>query len=115
MDEVDQKRFEMNSQATTALAFTLLFSSIGRNAGAIEDTFQLPDGTIIEQVAGAPLVEFPMFACFDDEGRLYVAEGSGKNISGKELEKSLPFFPEALPYRNTDQRIIGFKGYLQDY
>ena len=45
---------------------------------------------MIEQVAGAPLVEFPMFACFDDAGRLYVAEGSGKNISGKELEKSLP-------------------------
>ena len=56
----------------------------------VADTFQLPDGTVMEQVAGAPLVEFPMFACFDDQGRLYVAEGSGLNISGEELEKTRP-------------------------
>ncbi len=78
------------TRALIAFTVTFLFVCHHGDARAIENTFQLPKGTVIEQVAGAPLVEFPMFACLDDEGRLYVAEGSGKNISGKELEKSLP-------------------------
>ena len=80
----------MKTRTLTAFTVPFLFVCLHRDACAIEDTFQLPKGTVIEQVAGAPLVEFPMFACFDDAGRLYVAEGSGKNISGKELEKLLP-------------------------
>src|SRR3954447_20647291 len=34
--------------------------------------FRLAEGYEATQVAGAPLVEHPMFACFDDRGRLYV-------------------------------------------
>lgn len=34
----------------------------------------------IELAAGEPVIRFPMFACFDDEGRLYVAESSGKDL-----------------------------------
>ena len=34
-----------------------------------------------------PLIHYPLFACFDDEGRLYVAEGTGKNLPGTELVK----------------------------
>src|SRR5437773_5838693 len=51
--------------------------------------FRLPAGWSIEKVAGPPLVEYPMFACLDDRGRLLVAEGSGKNVPGSELEKLL--------------------------
>lgn len=65
--------------------------SAGEQKTVIADTgFRLPPGVVAEKVASAPVVKFPMFACFDDTGRLYVAEGSGKNISGKELEKLLP-------------------------
>ena len=34
----------------------------------------------MEQVAGEPAVRFPMFACLDDKGRLYVAESSGLDL-----------------------------------
>jgi len=41
----------------------------------------------IEKVAAAPLIRYPLFACFDDSGRLYVAEGTGQNLPGTELVK----------------------------
>ncbi|MGE5194611.1 MAG: PVC-type heme-binding CxxCH protein [Deltaproteobacteria bacterium] len=50
-------------------------------------SFRLPAGMTIEKVAGAPLIRYPLFACFDDAGRLYVAEGTGKNLPGTELVK----------------------------
>src|SRR4051812_48106791 len=40
---------------------------------------KVPDGFSIELAAGPPLVERPIVASFDDEGRLYVAESSGSN------------------------------------
>lgn len=49
-----------------------------------------PDGCVVEPVAGPPLVRYPLFGCFDDQGRLYVAEGTGLNAPGEELvEKKL--------------------------
>lgn len=41
--------------------------------------FTLPDGFVIEQIAGPPLVDRPITADFDDLGRLYVADSSGTN------------------------------------
>jgi len=41
--------------------------------------FTLPDGFEIEEIAGPPLVDRPIVADFDDEGRLYVADSSGSN------------------------------------
>jgi putative membrane-bound dehydrogenase-like protein len=42
-------------------------------------TFSLPVGFEIELVAGAPLVNRPIVADFDEQGRLYVADSSGSN------------------------------------
>src|SRR5207244_10090839 len=42
-------------------------------------TFTLPVGFEIELVAGPPLVDRPIVADFDDDGRLYVADSSGSN------------------------------------
>lgn len=41
---------------------------------------RVPDGFTIERVAGEPDVKFPMFAAFDDRGRLFVAESSGLDL-----------------------------------
>src|SRR5262249_46794502 len=41
---------------------------------------RVPDGFVIEQVAGEPETVFPMFAAFDDRGRLFVAESSGLDL-----------------------------------
>jgi putative heme-binding domain-containing protein len=49
--------------------------------------FQLPPDFVIEKVAGPPLIKYPLFACFDDRGRLFVAEGTGTNLPGAELLK----------------------------
>src|SRR4051812_34980074 len=38
---------------------------------------RVPEGFAVDRAAGAPEVAFPMFAAFDDRGRLFVAESSG--------------------------------------
>src|SRR5687767_10746463 len=49
--------------------------------GACADVpHRVPEGFSIERVAGEPSIRFPMFACFDDRGRLYVAESSGLDL-----------------------------------
>jgi putative membrane-bound dehydrogenase-like protein len=51
-------------------------------------TFTLPAGFEIELVAGPPLVERPITADFDEQGRLYVSDSSGSNDKvGVQLEK----------------------------
>ena len=42
-------------------------------------TFTVPEGFKIEQVARSPLVDRPIVADLDDQGRLYVADSSGSN------------------------------------
>src|SRR4051794_23053054 len=52
--------------------------------------FTLPDGFEIELVAGPPLIDRPVSAAFDDEGRLYVTISSGNNARGPQqaMEKT---------------------------
>lgn len=49
-------------------------------AGDKAPVLQVPPGFHIEKVAGGPAIRFPMFACFDDRGRLFVAESSGLDL-----------------------------------
>ena len=60
------------------------FVSAGNTAPAAKvklngQVFTLPDGLELELVAGPPLVNRPICADFDDQGRLYVADSSGSN------------------------------------
>jgi putative heme-binding domain-containing protein len=48
------------------------------------------DGFAIDKIAGAPLVDFPMMAAFDEQGRLFVAASVGVNLSAPELYDQLP-------------------------
>ena len=41
-------------------------------------SFTVPDGFEVEQVAGPPLVNRPIAAAFDEQGRLYVTEQTVK-------------------------------------
>jgi putative heme-binding domain-containing protein len=52
--------------------------------------FKVPPGFVVEKIAGAPLLEHPTMACFDDRGRLFVAETAGKNLPFTELVKNPP-------------------------
>jgi putative membrane-bound dehydrogenase-like protein len=51
---------------------------------------QVPEGFVVEKVAGPPLVERPIMAGFDDKGRLYVADSSGVNLKITDLLKDPP-------------------------
>jgi len=82
------------TESRTALAIAVLWVSMVpavRSAAAAADdparapAFQVPPGFLVEKVAGPPLVRYPLFATFDDRGRLFVAEGTGTNLSGEEL------------------------------
>src|SRR3990172_2313093 len=54
---------------------------------AAKESFRVPPGLVVEKVAGPPLIQYPLFGCLDDQGRLYVAEGTGTNLPGTELVK----------------------------
>ena len=41
---------------------------------------RVPPGFVVEQAAADGAVRFPMFAAFDDRGRLFVAESSGLDL-----------------------------------
>src|SRR6187549_2848245 len=51
---------------------------------------QVAEGFVIERVAGPGLVERPIMACFDPQGRLYVSDSAGVNLKGSELLKDPP-------------------------
>ncbi len=53
-------------------------------------TLRAPEGFTVELVAASPLVQHPLMAGFDEQGRLYVADNAGLNLSAEELEKQLP-------------------------
>jgi putative membrane-bound dehydrogenase-like protein len=53
----------------------------------------VPPGFEVERVAGPPLVDRPIVADFDDEGRLYVADSSGSN---DRVEKQLADRPHRI-------------------
>src|SRR5579871_6464411 len=45
-------------------------------------TMTVPDGFEIELVAASPLVDRPISASFDEQGRLYVTDSSGSSAKG---------------------------------
>ena len=69
---------------TTALLLAL--------ALAVQDdpVLQVPDGFVVEKIAGSPLVERPIMACFDEKGRLYVGDSAGVNLRFEDLMKGPP-------------------------
>src|SRR4051794_21106364 len=66
--------------------------------------FRVPPGFVAERVAGPGLVEHPMFACFDDRGRLLVADSAGSNPSGEALAKEPPHRIRRLEDADGDGR-----------
>jgi len=50
----------------------------------------VPDGFLVEQIAGQPLVDRPVSADFDERGRLYVTDSSGSNEPAKVQQEKRP-------------------------
>lgn len=61
-------------------------------------SLKVPEGFIVESAAMPGLVDYPMFITFDPAGHLFVAESTGKDLSGKEMAA----VPECLILRLDD-------------
>ena len=61
------------------IAASFAGSSNDQPVPAPDSTLTVPAGFSIERVAGPPLVNRPIVADFDEQGRLYVADSSGSN------------------------------------
>src|SRR6185312_5345075 len=78
---------------TLLLAAALSSIASGAEVRLNGRTFALPDGFELELAAGPPLVDRPIVADFDQEGRLYVADSSGTNDN---LQKQLAEKPHRI-------------------
>src|SRR3954464_11186891 len=76
---------------TVIAAARLVFAA--DNAANSPPLPKVPSGFSMELAAGPPLVERPIVASFDDEGRLYVAESSGSNDP---VQKQLELKPHRI-------------------
>src|SRR5205807_8977549 len=72
------------SASSAVLIVSLAFSDKGTTS--TDGVLTVPAGFAVERIAGPPLVNRPIVADFDDEGRLYVADSSGSN---DKVEKQL--------------------------
>ena len=63
--------------------------SVTRAAAPVPQA-DIPANMELVVAARPPLVQHPLMACFDDRGRLFVADAVGLNLRRKELEEQLP-------------------------
>lgn len=83
----------MNRFTSCAIVLSTFSFSIAFAAETVQlngHAFQLPDGFAIEQIAGPPLVDRPITADFDEQGRLYVSDSSGSNDPVKKQLEEKP-------------------------
>ena len=75
-------------------------SLIGNINGAEPFTppeIRVPEGFEVSIAVAPPMIAYPMMACLDEHGRLYIAESDGRNLTTKaEIEKELPRFVRRL-------------------
>lgn len=62
----------------------------------------VPAGYTVTPVAEAPLVGYPMMGCFDERGRLFLAESAGFNRDEKQLDATRPNFIRMLEDTDGD-------------
>ncbi|PQO38390.1 PVC-type heme-binding CxxCH protein [Blastopirellula marina] len=95
----------MRSHSWIAMAVFVFLASFAATGVAAEFTpvaLKVPEGYHVELAAAPPLVDYPIMANLDDQGRLYVAANSGENLSREDLEKQLPGFIQRLEDTDGD-------------
>lgn len=63
---------------------------LARSPADVLRTMHGPEGFSIEVAAEPPIVRHPMWACFNERGRLFVAESGGLNLNADALLKDPP-------------------------
>ena len=87
-------RFKFSRLCKSCLLVSTLMVTVGGNAVPSSHTSHItvPDGFEIEVAAAPPLVGFPMMGCFDERGRLFIAEAGGTNAVDEILQQLRPNF-----------------------
>jgi putative membrane-bound dehydrogenase-like protein len=80
----------------------LLFANCSKKKPVITDGLRVPEGYTIEKVAGADLLSYPMFASFDNNGRLFVFESSGKTTNTEDVLANPTFVVRVLEDEDGD-------------
>src|SRR5689334_16635695 len=71
----------MGRLARQAVMLSLCVSLLAADGAArAGDAPRVPAGFVVEGASSEDAVRFPMFAAFDDHGRLFVAESSGLDL-----------------------------------
>jgi putative membrane-bound dehydrogenase-like protein len=88
----------MRSKKRYAVVAVVLVASVVwwvvvRRQSSLSQLLKVADGFEVERVAGPPLVDRPIVADFDEQGRLYVADSSGSN---DKVEKQLAEKPHRI-------------------
>jgi putative membrane-bound dehydrogenase-like protein len=83
---------------------SLAVTAVASEAAVGIGDLKVPPGFVVELAAAPPLVERPMLASFDDQGRLYVADSAGVNLRGAELLKAPPHVIRRLTDTDGDGR-----------
>jgi putative membrane-bound dehydrogenase-like protein len=89
-------KLSMNRRHSACTALALIAAPFSIHAAEFkfpQHTFTVPDGFEVEWVAGPPLVDRPVSAAFDEQGRLYVTDSSGSN---DKVEKQLQEKPHRV-------------------
>ena len=87
-------KYTVLAAAVSAAVLASLAFSYARGESTLADpVLTVPAGFEVERVAGPPLVNRPIVADFDEEGRLYVADSSGSN---DKVEKQLADKPHRI-------------------
>jgi len=83
------------------LGVSLWLSALAEEPATGLAAIKVPEGFSVEIAAPSEISSYPMFMAFDHQGRLFVAESSGKNTKGKDTPK----FPECmiLQIEDTDK------------
>ena len=105
------RNHDQTAFVAVALVLIGLVSAVGAGEFKLKDrTLRVPEGFTIEPVAGSPLVDRPITAAFDEQGRLYVADSSGSNDNVKKQLAEKPHRIVRLedtrrrrPFRQTDR------------
>ena len=80
------------------IAILALVASTAFASEEVLKSLKVPVGFVVESAAMSGLVDYPMFITFDPAGHLFVAESTGKDLSGKEMAAA----PECLILRLDD-------------